>query len=164
MATWGKSEGDTCWLGGITAVCVTFGLISSEMLDFIFQAGKVCDGRSTGSSGVHGDKTCRELLSSVQTPVSWWWLWRQIQAAEADEPRVPPPPSSHRGFPSIPRCLQPRSICSTCFYFSRAAVFRPVRCLPHDSPCFPPLSCSQAPQIRHIPPSTGKNCLLFVAE
>lgn len=56
MAMWGKSEGDTCWLGGITAVCVTFGLISSEMLDFIFQAGKVCDGRSTGSSGVHGDK------------------------------------------------------------------------------------------------------------
>lgn len=115
------------------------------MLDFIFQAGKVSDGRSTGSSGVHGE-TNLQAAALLRSDPGVVVVVVETDSGSGGRWVPPPPPSSHRGFPSIPRCLQPRSICSTCFYFSRAAVFRPVRCLPHDSPCFPPLSCSRLPK------------------
>lgn len=131
------------------------------MLDFIFQA--VMDVPQEVVACTER-QTCRELLSSVQTPVSSWWLWRQIQAAEADKPRVPPPPSSHRGFPFNPEMFTASLNLFYMFLFQPCSRV-PPRALPASRfAVFPTTFLFPAPQIRHIPPSTGKNCLLFVAE
>lgn len=160
---WGKSEGDTCWLGGITAACITFGLISSSMLDFIFQAGKVCDGRSTGSSGVHGDKPAGAALIRSDPGV----VMVVVETDSGSGGRQAEGSSSSFLSPRVPFNPEMFTASLNLFYMF---LFQPCsRVPPRTLPAsrfavFPTTFLFPAPQIRHIPPSTGKNCLLFVAE
>lgn len=131
------------------------------MLDFIFQAGKVCDGRSTGSSGVHGDKPAGSCSPPFRP--------RCRGGGCGDRLRQRRPMGSSSSFlsPRVPFNPEMFTASLNLFYMF---LFQPCsRVPPRALPAsrfavFPTAFLFPAPQIRHIPPSTGKNCLLFVAE